>query len=825
MHLPPTLLLASTLYLLSAPLALACAQEPNTTAADATAGAADEHRYAVDGLQVRRWRDANGTHAAASRDGGRTWDLLRQPDDRLHFVLAQFDPTNGEPQLGGALAAPAGTRLHLVQFHTQVLAEYRRAVEAAGIEILHYLPENALFVRGDAAALAALRGLPCVRWVGALQNGFKLDAALRAFVVGPADARLGVNLVLARKADRARLLQQVTDLGGRVVDACDGSVMVMAELTAAQLRTLLAADTVTWADPTTEVGFDMDNARIQGGGNYVETQGGYTGRGVRAEITEAFNELHVDFTNAPGRVLVRGTNSSGSHGHCTAGIVGGNGTNNAAARGMMSECTLIEGSYGASSHYNQIVGSTNPSLAWKSMLATASWGSAVTTAYTSISVTVDDALFDSDLTRLNSQSNQNSQRSRPEAWAKNIISGGGVSHGNDSNPANDVWTSASYGPASDGRQKPDVCAYYDNVMTSDVGGGYTSSFSGTSSATTIIAGHLGLMLQMFTDGLFGNPLPLPATEANRFANKPHMSTSKAMLLNTARPYPTAQVERRKQGWGFPDLARIYDHREKIVLVDEYEALQQGQTRSYLVWIAPGTPEFRATMVYTDPAGVANSLIHRVNDADLTIRRLADGVVFRGTNGPAAANITPPGGAANTIDNVEIVYLGNPPAGFYEVAVRAASVAQDGKVETPQLDLDFALAMHPVGGGFHDHSGLTFDLASTGPGNLSATCANVPVGGWTEGFTLLSFDATHPRGFGDFFGIEADFLTAAIWTVAPAAGSVFHFTNSAGQYPFAPFTFDAGLVNALAGLPLDGVVMLTNGPNVVAQSNVDRITIE
>ena len=59
-------------------------------------------------------------------------------------------------------------------------------------------------------------------------------------------------------------------------------------------------------------------------------------------------------------------------------------------------------------------------------------------------------------------------RARSASWRPfSAISGGGGSHGKDANPANDVHTTASFGPASDGRIKPDICSYYDNVLTSD----------------------------------------------------------------------------------------------------------------------------------------------------------------------------------------------------------------------------------------------------------------------------------------------------------------------------------------------------------------------
>ena len=833
MHMPRALSFATTLSLLS----LAVAQTVDTNTAVTAQG---ELRFAVENLQVRRWNEAGVAKAAASRDGGRTWSPLADPDDRLHFVLAQYDPLHENLDLPGAMGAAAGNRLFLVQFQTQILVEYQRLLQQRGIEILQYMPENALFVRCDRAALDGLRTVPCVRWVGDLQNGFKLSSELRAFATSNATEPMECNLVLSDKADRASLIAQVGKLGGAVTHDGDGSILITAKLSPAQLLAVMALDTVTWADPVTEVGHDMDNARIQGGGNYVRTLGGYNGVGVRAEITEAFAETHPDFTNLPGRVLVRGTNSAGSHGHCTAGCVGGNGTNMVSAQGMAPSATMIEGAYtSTAAHYAQATGSTNPAMAWKSMVATASWGASQTTLYTSISSAMDDALFDSDLTRFQSQSNTNSQSSRPEAWAKNIISGGGINGFNNSNPADDNEASASFGPASDGRMKPDVCAYYFDVLTSDLpgtagyntaaspGGDYYASFSGTSSATPICAGHMALIHEMFTDGLFGNPLPMPATAANRFQNKPHMTTSKALICGTARPYPVAQVLRKTPGWGFPDLARLYDNRQKIVVIDEYVTLQQGQSRLYYVYVAPGQPDFRATMVYADPQAAANAAIHRINNVNLKVTRFSDGTFWWGNNGLniAQGDWSTSGGIANDRDTIESVYLQNPAAGMYLVSVEAASVVVDGHVETPQLDVDFALVLQPTGGGYRNNTGMTCDLVSTGPGNLSVDCANVPAAGWDHGFTFFSINTSQAKGFGRFFGIEDDFLTTAIFTLGSSVGDVFHFTNVGGNYPFVSYTFAPSLVSSLAGISVDAHVTLYNGGTIAAQSNVDRILIQ
>lgn len=835
MQSPAAILSSAVLSLLPALAAQGEASaRPTSERASATAG---ELVFQVGDLTVRRTADA----AACRRAGASAWTPLAAPDDQLRLVMGQFDPLRGLPSYDGALAAPAGTRLHVVQFHTQVLPEYRAALVAAGAQALHFLPANCLVVRGDARAMAAVRALPCVRWLGALPNAWKVDADARAFLLAGADVGAREwNLVLAAKPDRERLAGSVVAMGGTVTELCEGSTMLRAALTPAQLGMLFADDTVVFVDPVTATGEDMDNARIQGGAVYVETLGGYNGQGVIAEITESFQETHPDFA---GRFLVRGTNSAGNHGHCTAGIVAGSGANNAAARGVMSQCTVVEHGYtSAGAHYANILGSVDPTSPTRSMQATASWGSVQTTQYTSVSQAVDDGLFDADFVRTQSMSNLGNQNVRPEAWAKNTISVGGVRHQNNSNPADDVWQGASIGPASDGRLKPEVTAYYESVLTSDrtgtsgyntaagVAGDYYASFSGTSSATPIVNGFVGIMQQMFTDGLFRNVLPQPATAANRFANKPKMSTVKAMLCNTASQYPFASaadnLSRVKQGWGFPSLQRLYDNRSRIVVLDEYDTLQIGQSRSYWIYVAPGTPELRVTMVHADQAALPSAAVHLINDANLKVTRWSDGTSWWGNNGLADGNFSTAGGVANNRDTVECVYLQNPTPGIYLVDVAALSIPQDGKVETPQIDMDFALAMHPMGGGYHATGGLTMDLQSSGPGNLTFAATGVPATGWTDGFTLLSFTTTRGEGFGRFFGLEDDGLTALGFASPAAPGNVFHFTNTPGVYPAAPVVFpDPSLISFLAGIKLDAVMMLWNGGNLVAVSNVDRITLQ
>ena len=109
----------------------------------------------------------------------------------------------------------------------------------------------------------------------------------------------------------------------------------------------------------------------------------------------------------------------------------GNGTSNPAVRGMAPDCgkfytnnNTVQGSRWQV--FDDLVNIHNVSH------STASWGNARTFNYTSISAEADDIVFDHNLTWTQSQSNAGNQDSRPQAWAKNVFSIGGVAHGNNS---------------------------------------------------------------------------------------------------------------------------------------------------------------------------------------------------------------------------------------------------------------------------------------------------------------------------------------------------------------------------------------------------------
>ncbi|MEK7360702.1 MAG: hypothetical protein AAB133_01325, partial [Pseudomonadota bacterium] len=160
--------------------------------------------------------------------------------------------------------------------------------------------------------------------------------------------------------------------------------------------------------------------------------------------------------------------------------------------------------------------------------------------------------------------------------------------------------------------------------------------------TPQVCGYAGLGMEMWADdndangrNIFRVPVPScnPATENCVFKRRPHMSTAKAMLINTSSQYdwingplPNRDITRDVQGWGLPNIAAVYDFRNNVLIINENEAdvLEAFRIRSYNFAVESEDP-LRVTLVYADPPGIPNSTVN-VESSRTNIRRIGDGFV-------------------------------------------------------------------------------------------------------------------------------------------------------------------------------------------------------
>lgn len=634
---------------------------------------------------------------------GRTVSTVQETSYDILLRYGKFDPAVQQPAIPEMLkaSAPNADGVYIVQFVTQPLDEFRREIEARGGTIYTFLANHSYLVKMNARTRAEVEALPFVRWVGEYEPAYRLEEFLLSRIEGGGTdlPRTRYNIMLLERGSTTQDVvgQRINAIGGTVDLTIPEGFRIEATLTADQLLTVAKMNEVLFIDRWSAPEPDMDIVRATGGANFIESTLGFNGQGVRAEVMDGnFLDTHVDFQSAPSTLFHGSRSGDPAHGTSTFGIVFGDGTANPQGRGMIPGAQKIFASYlsltNRYTHTQELI-----SAPYNAVFQSNSWGDSQTTQYTTISAEMDDILFQKDFVILQSQSNNGNQNSRPQAWAKNIVSIGGVRHFNTAVETDDRWNfGASIGPASDGRIKPDLAHYYDSVFTptSTSTTSYTQ-FSGTSAATPIVAGHFGIFFQMWHNGLFGN-----AHGATVFDSRPHMTTAKAIMINTAHQWDpigvSADITRVVQGWGRPDLQNLYNLRDKMFIVNETDVLTNLGSHSYSLTVPAGsaTP-FKATLDYADPMGNPASSQQRINDLTLKVTSPSN-IVYFGNNGLSGiGQWSTPGGVANTVDTVENVFIQTPEAGTWTVEVIASQIVQDSHTETPAMDADYALVVSGV----------------------------------------------------------------------------------------------------------------------------------
>ncbi|NBD08932.1 S8 family serine peptidase [Corallococcus silvisoli] len=665
-------------------------------------------------VQLHVWREQqpDGTrrdYMAYTRGGTELLGRVRDTEYMVRLEDARFDPLQGGQSLtGNLLAADADNTLHLVQFLGTPLPSFREAIEREGGKVLRFLTDHTFIVEMAGDTSKRVAELPYVRWVGPYHPEYRLERALRDALLGrsarlPETQRYSLMVGERGAARQDALARRVRALGGTVDLVEPGGLRVEATLTQEQLARVVRANEVQFIDRWGGPGeVDMDIVRELGGANALQALKGWTGQGVRGEVFDT--ELRTTHQEWPTTPIIHSTGTSSGQLHGTSCY-----SNNfargvdPAARGMIpsgqgifflySESTQFGGT---KSRYTINQELTNAGGPYRAVFQTSSVGSALTTSYTTLSAEVDDYLFQSPILSTQSQSNAGSRQSRPQAWAKNIVSVGAFQHLNTLSRADDRWgSSGSIGPAADGRIKPDLSFFYDSIHSADGSGdaSYTE-FGGTSSATPQTAGHFGLLFQMWHQGVWAGH----GGKLDVFTSRPQMATAKALMINHAWRYnwlaggANGDIDRFKQGWGTSDVKRLLDRAPVTSIIDETDVVGPLGVKSYSVKVATGQTELNVTLAYTDPMGTVGAAQARINDLSLRVTA-PNGTVYWGNNGLTAGNVSTPGGTSNKVDTVENVFLQNPAAGLWKVEVLGDEVIQDNHLETPAVDADFGLVVN------------------------------------------------------------------------------------------------------------------------------------
>lgn len=661
--------------------------------------AIQETRLANSSTVLITWNEGRTPFYAISIDR-RGVQRVSQGDGTIDLKYAKFDPLVSVPAVPAELAADATSRMFIVQFKTQPLEEFRTVIESLGGEIAHYLPHHAYLVVLPVGAEQKLANENFVRWVGPYEPSYRIEpGTLRSLQRGDLPIQdYYVQVANPSAARKTEIATEIRKLGGRVIEnPAEGSLMLV-ELAPDQVRGVAKLDGVIYFDPRGEVGDDgMINVRNTSGANFIETVAGFTGQGVVGHVIDSgVRQTHDAFDTPANRLTIRTNNSDTSHGTSTTGIVFGNGAANAAGRGMLPNGTGIFTRYLTAGWTGRLAWTQDTVNIFNAVVESNSWGDSLTGSYTTVSAQMDEIIFNTDLLICQSMSNAGTNVGvRPQAWAKNIVSVGGIRHFGTATLTDDRWQNgASVGPAADGRIKPDLSFFYDSITTtsntSDTS--YTNSFGGTSAATPQTAGAFGLLFQMWGNGIFGNPI-LGSTV---FSNRPKSTLAKALMINGAYQYvPGANgndITRMRQGWGLPSLQPIYDNRDDVFYINERDVLTNLQTKTYRLYVPAGAPSLKATMVYLDRPAAASANPTRLNNLNIRVTSPSN-TVYNGNNGLNAGVWSTAGGSADNLNTTENVFVQTPEAGVWTIEVIGADINSDARPETPSVvDADFALVV-------------------------------------------------------------------------------------------------------------------------------------
>ncbi|NHZ86985.1 MAG: S8 family serine peptidase [Planctomycetia bacterium] len=252
----------------------------------------------------------------------------------------------------------------------------------------------------------------------------------------------------------------------------------------------------------------------------------------------------------------------------------------------------------------------------------------------------------------------------PKGVAKNILTIGAVTELLDYTTPSDVKITdfSSWGPADDGRIKPDIVAKGVDVYStdSDSDDDYTT-YTGTSKAAPSVTGTLALLQQYY--------------QSTHNSAIMRSATLKALVLHTANEAGTSVGPDYQYGWGLLNAERA----ASLITLDSYnnyiidEQVLSGSGIFTKSIYSDGTKPLKITICWTDPPGipVEDQLNPRtpmlINDIDLRVTKETN------TFYPWKLDYNNPSNAAtnssmNNVDNVEQVYIASPTAGIYTIEV-------------------------------------------------------------------------------------------------------------------------------------------------------------
>lgn len=279
----------------------------------------------------------------------------------------------------------------------------------------------------------------------------------------------------------------------------------------------------------------------------------------------------------------------------------------------------------------------------------------------------------------------------------------------DADNAMDVVDFSGRGPAPGQRVKPEVIAPGTHIQArASIFSGYNgsgvcdgfyppaqtifASSSGTSHSTPAVAGAASLAYWWIERGgagaasgtideIGGSRVPSPALMKAWLIGHPIYLTGVDANDN---------LPSNDQGYGMPNLTTMFDATPKVLLDQSVTLGNTGEFHEFTVGVADPAKPVRIAMTYTDAPGALNTTAPQVNNLDLRVVNGANtylGNVFTG-------QWSSTGGAADTKNNYEAVFLPAGATGDLTIRVSGTAISGDGIPGVGDAtDQDFAISCY------------------------------------------------------------------------------------------------------------------------------------
>ncbi len=568
----------------------------------------------------------------------------------------------------------------VVQFEKLPTEVQRKQIKASGIELIDYLPDNAFTALVPTQLSEKQKQELQIRAFVELPLNAKVTPELTSKFI-PEYAKIGKDLVsvdisLLSAEGIDEVAEEIKKLHGTIKEKSNFFQQISAYLPQSQLYNLAQSPWVQFISMA-ESPLEIHNNRVSRNRHTANILGNtprnLLGNGVIVGVWDGILRPHVDLGNRVVNKEIYNDLTDPNetdHGNHVAGTLAGAGFINPANQGLAPKATLFSYSFG----------DNNPNRINSNRTIETEVLTAIDEFNPSNGVVITQNSFGPAVSACAGLSNYPARARRRDMLARaypfltqcvsagnyqSVCAGGfttitdvtknAIIVGN-VDALDNISSTSSFGPARDGRIKPDIAAIGENVTSLSFDNQYSTK-SGTSMATPSVSGIATLLYERYRQ-LYSNV-------------NPTSDLVKALLCNNADDIGNALPDYKT---GFGRLNGINAIKALEENRFERRAITQGQRISRTIAVAPNTAEVKVMLTWIDPEALQNASTALVNNLNLQVIA-PDGTVFL----PWVLNPNSPNALAtrqiDNVNNIEQVTIANPMAGNYTIVVLGAFVPQ------------------------------------------------------------------------------------------------------------------------------------------------------